>query len=103
MAIVMHLLDDRIYGPVVECDHCGKPIEKAKAGNVEWQVDENGAPRNGGAISFTHKQCCWDFENEHGGRASWYTSELTLFPLHLVTGLQINWQAALKQASESLR
>lgn len=81
MPIVMRLLPGDIYGPVVVCDHCGQSIETS--GNVEWQVDETGSQRNVGAIAFTHKQCCWAFENAHGGRTRWRWMDLRLFAAEL--------------------
>lgn len=103
MAIVMrieYVEDEQFHVPVVICDHCGKRIEEARKGNVEWRVDRQGKIAEGGALSFTHKACCHDFENEHGGRSKWYSTELSVFPLYLGNGLGLDWGKARETARD---
>lgn len=100
MAIVMHLHqgnDEDRSGPVVICDHCGQRIESARDGNVEWQVDAEGRPTAGGAIFFTHKDCCRAFET--AARNRWYTQELSAFLVYLGNGLHVSWREARRVAA----
>lgn len=47
------------FCPVILCDHCGELIKVAE-GNVEWQYDKDGLPRDG-KFYFLHKKCFVEF------------------------------------------
>jgi len=91
------VLDDDLYRPATFCDHCGREIEQGRQGNFEWQVDDHGAIVDG-IIYFTHKQCCWEFEQTRGGRGHWYCDELESLPLFLIANLEIDVKKAAKWA-----
>ncbi len=86
MGIRIRTIDD-LSCPVIECDHCGKVIEKS--GNYEWQPDGDGT------IYFTHKGCCRAFENEHGGRSAWWCTEIDCLPVYLLNNLGIRYKDAV--------
>ena len=85
MGMRIRIIDDLLC-PVIECDHCGEVIEKS--GNYEWRPDGDGT------IYFLHKQCCRDFENEHGGRIKWYQNEIACLPVYLLNNLGIKYKDA---------
>ena len=67
-----------LFEPHVICDYCQEPIKEN--GNVEYMVAS--LDISDGymfQLAFTHKECCWRFEEEHGGRALWRTEELNVF------------------------
>jgi hypothetical protein len=66
--------------PLVFCDHCGRQIARARDGNYQWR-----AP--GGAVFFTHKECCHAFEEERGG--FWGAFDLQAFPQFLANNLGV--------------
>jgi len=92
--------DTWLFKPVIFCDHCGKQITDAKDGNYEWLVDDSG-PIDG-KIFFTHKDCCYAFEEANGGRGYWYCDELLLFPLFVANNLDADMKEARKLAGMSL-
>lgn len=61
------------YCPVVRCDFCGELIEDARQGNYEWRFPA-------GPIFYTHKACCYAFEDANGGRAAWGWAPLSELP-----------------------
>lgn len=61
MPIVIRNIDN-VSAPVVVCDHCGQIIADAKEGNYMWLPDEEAT---GASLSFTHKECCGEFELAH--------------------------------------
>lgn len=82
------VLEDNLYCPQVFCDHCGQRIGGASAGNYEWEVDEQWQLVSG-QLCFTHKQCCRDFENAHGGRSRWMCFELAELPKYLARNIEL--------------
>jgi hypothetical protein len=70
MPIQMMARSDGLICPRVVCDFCGLPIDDAKQGNAEWQAADP-------TVRYTHKRCCYAFEQSHGGRAVWLTDDLT--------------------------
>ena len=51
-----------------------------------------------GAINFTHKNGCHDFEAKNGG-GSWFEMELECLPIDVGRNLRPNWRAARILAS----
>lgn len=92
------LHDEGIYRPAVMCDYCGHEITDAKNGNYEWLINDNGNPVDG-TLFFTHKQCCYLFEETNGGRVNWCCDELACLPVYMMSNLKINWKRAKELAS----
>jgi hypothetical protein len=77
--------------PTIVCDHCGRPIRDARAGNYQWRH------RGGGELLYTHKSCCRGFEQERGG--DWCAMELECLPIFLGNGLKVKWDSARRAAA----
>jgi hypothetical protein len=94
----------RYAAPKILCDYCGKVITKAQDGNYQWShaagVDEGQtAP-----MYFTHKACCHDFEQAHGGSSGgWGAIGLEALPAFLATNLHIPWSQAAAMARQMSR
>ncbi len=83
--------------PVVVCDGCGEPIADARDGNYQWQAPvDPGLSRK--FVFFTHKWCAHAFEQARGGSGAWYAMELTELLPHVASGLNINWDEAIRYA-----
>lgn len=95
------VLDNNLYCPKIFCDYCGNEIEDAKQGNYEWKSGFNAGFTS--EIFFTHKQCCFPFEEQHGGRSTWMTGELQVFPLFLKRNLNIDSKREKELAELSFR
>ncbi len=95
-------LEIRIQGgraePRVVCDHCGEVIEDARTGNYQWRVDDRGGCAEDGAIYFTHKGCCHDFEAARGGRGHWSWAPLSCLPVYLAANLRSGPKEARRSA-----
>ena len=91
MGIRIKILDN-LFCPVIECDHCGKLIERS--GNYEWKHDGDGM------IYFTHKECCRTFEEQHGGRAQWYCTEIACLPVYLLNNLEVTYKDAAAKVGQ---
>src|SRR5262245_1737485 len=74
-----------LFCPQVFCDHCGERI--TGVGNYEYEMDLEAVEPVSGALFFTHKHCCYAFEQAHGGRARWHTDELQRLPGYLASNL----------------
>lgn len=76
--------------PQVFCDWCGGRIESVSNGNYEWKVNLETREPVDGQIYFTHKQCCRDFEEAHGGRVSWASIGLGALLVYLPRNLGLS-------------
>jgi hypothetical protein len=86
--------DGRLSMPGVTCDVCGEPIKKAREGNAQWMMDEEG---NNCTIYFTHKACCHTFDVAHPTAGA---QELSHFLVFLVNNLKMDWEKAKKGAAQ---
>ena len=77
--------------PVIVCDHCQHPIEKASDGNVHWFMGRT-IPAEG--VHFLHKRCTYTFENAHGGRDLWRWMPLKAFPVYLARNMDLTIEDA---------
>ena len=74
MSIAIQLIGDE-YAPVVTCDWCGERIEDAKSGNYHWNPHEEPL----GTIYFTHKRCCYAFDQEQKPNGITFADQLENF------------------------
>lgn len=68
----------------IVCDHCGKVIEKASEGNVEWDIS---ASSEWSEVFFIHKRCSASFESALGQNARTASIDLTDLPIRLAANL----------------
>ena len=99
MPLQMMISQNR-YAPALICDHCYELIRDAHDGIYEWQVNIHGD--SGGAIFFVHKQCCDEFERQHGGRRAWFWANMELLPVMLGENLHLQWNAAFRLMQEQV-
>ena len=67
--------------PLILCDHCSKPIEKAGLALAMWKRDGDNL-LEGGKVYFSHKACHEKLEGNNP--LIWGSSELTDFLRRLV-------------------
>jgi len=79
--------------PIVVCDHCGQPITEATNGNYEWKMGGSGP------VYFTHKDCCREFEEAHGGTLAWNCCGLGVFSIYLDANLRVNREKEMERAA----
>ena len=83
--------------PAVFCDYCEKQIMRADDGNVEWRALEVAETH------FTHKQCSDGFRGTRP-ELTFFSTELSLFPLRLAYALKVDIdeaQASLERLADS--
>lgn len=95
--------------PTIVCDWCGRPIDDAKNGNYEWQVDDDGHSkavraqnRSGepviGEVFFTHKHCCHPFETTNNSEGHWMAMELACLLIYLENNIKLDRRRAKELA-----
>jgi|SRR5882672_1329785 len=80
------------YCPVVVCDHCQQPIERAEDGNYTWWGTTFTVPDGIAVMFFTHKDCTDVFEQTSGGFPGWRCLPLEAIPILVLRNLGLTWQ-----------